>query len=76
MFEASLDDASILKKIIDAIRELVKDVNIEVDPTGMKIQAMDISHAALVSVTLKAEGFKSFSASKPITLGTSDFSIL
>jgi hypothetical protein len=34
MFEARLKEALVLKKIIDAIKDLVTDVNIDATPTG------------------------------------------
>ena len=48
MFEAKLTDGNILRKIVDSIKELVTDVNLEVSPNGISIQAMDSSHVALV----------------------------
>ena len=52
MFEAKLAEAIVLKKIIDAIKDLVTDVNIDATPNGISLQAMDSSHVALVSLTL------------------------
>ena len=34
MFEAKLADGSILKKIVEAIKDVVNDVNIDVSPSG------------------------------------------
>jgi proliferating cell nuclear antigen len=48
MFEAKLQDGTILKKIVDSIKELVTDVNLDVNSTGISLQAMDSSHVALV----------------------------
>lgn len=53
MFEARLEDGTIFKKIIDSIKDLVKNVNIDVTPKGISIQAMDSCHIALVSLQLK-----------------------
>jgi len=69
MFQARLEQGVILKKIVEAIKELVTSVNIEVNGTGLTIQAMDSSHVALVSLNLKEEGFTTFRADKPMTLG-------
>ena len=52
MFESILSEALLLKKIIDSIKDLVTDVNIDVTPAGISLQAMDSSHVALVSLTL------------------------
>jgi proliferating cell nuclear antigen len=37
MFEAKLSDGTILKKIIEAIKDLVTDVNIDATPTGLSL---------------------------------------
>ena len=34
MFEAKLADGSILKRIVEAIKDVVNDVNIDVSPSG------------------------------------------
>jgi proliferating cell nuclear antigen len=60
MFQASISKASILKKVIEAIRELVTDVNIELNNDGISLQAMDASHVALVSFLLKREKFEEY----------------
>lgn len=59
MFSARLDQGVIFKKIVDAIKDLVKNVNIEANPSGISFQAMDNSHVALVSLLLKEGGFQS-----------------
>lgn len=69
MFEAKLTEGSIFKKIVEAIKELVTDVNIDISPTGISLQAMDNSHVALVSLHLSMDGFESFRSDKPMTLG-------
>ena len=71
MFEAILSEALLLKKIIDSIKDLVTDVNIDVTPAGMSLQAMDSSHVALVSLTLGQNGFEAYRADRPMTLGVS-----
>ena len=48
MFEAKISDGTILKRIVEAIKELVTDVNLDVNQNGMSLQAMDSSHVALV----------------------------
>ncbi len=37
MFEAKLSDGTILKKIIEAIKDLVTDVNIDATPNGLSL---------------------------------------
>jgi proliferating cell nuclear antigen len=69
MFQAKLEQGIVLKKIIEAIKELVSTVNIDVSSAGLSIQAMDSSHVALVALNLKENGFTSFRALKNMTLG-------
>jgi proliferating cell nuclear antigen len=71
MFEAKLQEALVLKKIIDAIKDLVTDVNIDATPTGISLQAMDSSHVALVALQLQSQGFSSYRADRSMTLGVS-----
>ncbi|KDQ10907.1 hypothetical protein BOTBODRAFT_177791 [Botryobasidium botryosum FD-172 SS1] len=70
MFEARLAQASILKKVLDALKELVSDVNFECNDEGLNLQAMDNSHVALVSVKLEPSGFLSYRCDRPMPLGT------
>ena len=60
MFEAKLTDGQKLKKIVDALKDLVSDVNIDTSATGMSLQAMDSSHVALVSLVMNHDGFEYF----------------
>lgn len=57
IFTAKLQDGTVLKKVVDAIKDLVTDVNLEVSDSGISLQAMDSSHVALVSLKLKHDGF-------------------
>ena len=68
MFEAKLAEALVLKKIVEAIKDLVTDVNIDATPSGISLQAMDSSHVAL---TLGSVGFEEYRADRAMTLGVS-----
>lgn len=57
MFSCVLSEGLILKKIVEAIKDVVNNVNIEITPEGLGFQAMDLSHVALVTLQLKADGF-------------------
>lgn len=48
---------------------MVSDVNIDVAPTGITLQAMDSSHVALVALLLSVDGFEKYRCDKPLTLG-------
>jgi len=69
MFEAKLAEGHVFKKIVEAIKDLVTDVNIDVSPSGISLQAMDTSHVALVSLNLSMEGFESYRCDSNVVLG-------
>lgn len=69
MFQASIAKAITFKKIIEAIRELVTDVNMEISPNGISLQAMDASHVSLVTFHLRASQFEEFECSEPQLIG-------
>ncbi|KZF25908.1 proliferating cell nuclear antigen [Xylona heveae TC161] len=61
--------ANLLKKVVDAIKDLVQDCNFDCNDSGIALQAMDNSHVALVSMMLKAESFSPFRCDRNIALG-------
>lgn len=69
MFEARLIQGQLLKKILDAVKDLVNEASWDCSPTGMSLQAMDTSHVSLVAAQLKSEVFDKFRCDKPIVLG-------
>ena len=88
MFEAKLAQSSLLKKVLDALREIVEDANLDCSSSGesssaspsftmlchcfcpgIKCQAMDSSHVALVSFELSSDGFEPYRCDRNITLG-------
>ncbi|KAL8738618.1 MAG: hypothetical protein Q9181_000614 [Wetmoreana brouardii] len=60
---------TLLKKVVDAIKDLVQDCNFDCNDSGIALQAMDNSHVALVSMMLKAESFSPFRCDRNIALG-------
>ncbi|KAK3708445.1 proliferating cell nuclear antigen [Vermiconidia calcicola] len=69
MLEARLEEAALLKKTVDAIKDLVQDCNFDCNDSGIALQAMDNSHVALVSMMLKSESFSPFRCDRNIALG-------
>ncbi|KAL1987995.1 hypothetical protein VTN96DRAFT_1519 [Rasamsonia emersonii] len=69
LLEARLEQAALLKKIVDAIKDLVQDCNFDCNDSGIALQAMDNSHVALVSMMLKAEGFSPYRCDRNLALG-------
>lgn len=63
--------ASAFRTLIEALKEILTDVNFEMDPTGMKICAMDTSHIALIHMKLNAKNFEKFWCPKPMVCGIS-----
>lgn len=69
MFQAKLKEATIFKKVIDAIKDLVTDANFLCTTDGIQMQAMDSGHVCLICLTLLAEGFTEYECSEDFTLG-------
>ncbi|KAH7690819.1 Rad9/Ddc1 protein [Dioscorea alata] len=69
MFEVRLVQGSVLKKVVEAIRELVTDANFDCSSTGLSLQAMDSSHVALVALLLRSDGFEHFRCDRNVSMG-------
>ena len=69
MFVSKLKEGVLLKKLIESIKELVTDINLDITGAGVSLQAMDSSHVALVTLTLSSEGFEEYRCDKQMTLG-------
>jgi proliferating cell nuclear antigen len=69
MFVAKLKEGILLKKLIESIKELVTDINLDITGTGISLQAMDSSHVALVTLSLTSDGFEEYRCDKQMTLG-------
>lgn len=69
MFEARLEQAGLLKRVVDAIKDLVQDCNFDCNDSGIALQAMDNSHVALVSMMLNAEAFSPYRCDRTVALG-------
>ena len=69
MFEARLTEGNLLKKIIEAIKDLVQEANVDCSETGLTMQAMDASHVSLCSLNMRSTGFDHFRCDRSISLG-------
>jgi proliferating cell nuclear antigen len=69
MFEAKLEQGSLLKKILEAVKELVNDANFDCTSNGMSLQAMDNTHVALVHLLLREGAFDHYRCDRPLSLG-------
>jgi proliferating cell nuclear antigen len=69
MFEARLAKGLLLKKIIDAIKDLITEASWDFTKEGIMLQAMDSSHVSLVYLNLKSDGFDAYHCSNSLTMG-------
>jgi proliferating cell nuclear antigen len=61
--------ATTFKQVVDALKEILMDVNLEFDDTGMKVVAMDNTHVVLVHLKLDAERFETYYCEKKLYVG-------
>merc|ERR1712151_1087368 len=64
-----LPQAALLKKVVEAMKDLCKDVNFDCSEKGIQVQSMDSSHVALVSLLLRECAFSDFKCDRPTSLG-------
>ncbi len=69
MLEVRTVQAPPFRCLIEALKEILTDANIEFDQTGMKIIAMDASHTVLVHLKLESKHFESYHCPNRIVLG-------
>ncbi|KAF9598554.1 hypothetical protein IFM89_028086 [Coptis chinensis] len=69
MLELRLLQGSLLKKVLESIKDLVTEANFDCSATGFSLQAMDSSHVALVALLLRSEGFEHFRCDRNISMG-------
>ena len=69
VLEAQLQQAVLLKKVVDAMEDLCKDVNVECSEKGLQVQSMDSSHVAGVSLLLRESAFAEFKCDPATSLG-------
>jgi len=69
VLEALLTQAVLLKKVVDSMKDLCKDVNFDVSERGLQVQSMDSSHVALVSLMLREAAFSEFKCDRAVSLG-------
>jgi hypothetical protein len=55
ILEIKTIQASTIKSVIDAMKEILMDVNLEFDENGMKIVALDNTHIVLIHLKLQIQ---------------------
>ncbi|KAJ8319200.1 hypothetical protein KUTeg_004291 [Tegillarca granosa] len=69
MFEARLVQGSLLKKVMEAVKDLLTEAIFDCCDRGISLQAMDSSHVSLVSLNLRSDGFDSFRCDRNLSMG-------
>merc|ERR1712159_298158 len=69
MLEARITQGSLLKKLVEAVKDLVTEANFDCDAQGISLQAMDSSHVSLVAMQLKADGFEHYRCDRSMSIG-------
>ena len=57
------------KQIIEAIKELVTDANLDCNEDEISMQCMDSAHVSLVAMQLSSAAFDHFRCDRPLALG-------
>jgi proliferating cell nuclear antigen len=61
--------ASAIRSIFEVLKDIINDVNVYFDPTGIKILTLDVARVTLVHVFLAAENFEEYSCPTEIAAG-------
>lgn len=69
MFEAVMEQGGLLKKIIEALKDMITDCNWDCNDGGVALQAMESSQVALVALLLRSDGFAPYRCDRNLTLG-------
>ena len=69
MLEAHLTQASLLKKLVEAVKEFINEANFDCSSSGIQLQAMDANHVTLVQFLLRSDGFATYRCDRNVCLG-------
>jgi len=69
MFEARLVQGSMLKKVLEAVKDLLNEAIFDCSSTGIALQAMDSSHVSLVSLNMRSDGFETYRCDRNLSMG-------
>ncbi|XP_020635824.1 proliferating cell nuclear antigen isoform X2 [Pogona vitticeps] len=75
MFEARLIQGSLLKKVVDALKDFITEACWELGSGGISLQSMDSSHVSLVQLTMRSEGFDTYRCDRNIAMGVNIVSL-
>ncbi|CAH1247008.1 proliferating cell nuclear antigen [Branchiostoma lanceolatum] len=69
MFEARLVQGSLLKKVLEALKDLIENASWDCSSTGMSLQSMDSSHVSLVQLEMRKDGFDTYRCDRNMAMG-------
>lgn len=69
LLEIKTMQSGTFKQVIDSLKEILMDVNLEFDETGMKVMALDTTHIVLVHLKLDARQFETYHCEKKLYVG-------
>ena len=67
--ECTFADGSVFVNIIEGIKDLCNEGNIDFSDKGMMMQVMDASHVSLCSMLMRTNLFKTYKCAQPLSLG-------
>eukprot|EP00477_Mikrocytos_mackini_P000220 GAHX01000233.1.p1 GENE.GAHX01000233.1~~GAHX01000233.1.p1 ORF type:complete len:306 (-),score=88.05 GAHX01000233.1:37-954(-) len=71
MLELKLDKPSQLNSIFNIIKELVDNVSVNIDGSGLRLKTLDSSHVAFIALELQSAFFNEFRCDNSFDLGIS-----
>lgn len=67
--ECVLEDGTVFVKIMEGVKDLCNEGNIDFTEQGMGMQVMDSAHVSLCTMSLRSNMFKKYSCPKAMSLG-------
>ena len=69
MLECTFEHGEVFAKIIDAVKDLCQEGNIDFTTNGVNMQIMDAAHVSLCCIVLRTNTFKTYKCSENVSLG-------
>lgn len=69
IFNIKTVQSGAIRILVEALKEILTDGNITIEPCGIKLIAMDSTHSVLIHLKLEAENFEYFQCSNKIVIG-------
>ena len=69
IFELKTVQVSVIKSLIEGLKEIITETNVEFSPNGIRISATDASVTILVHLFLEADKFEEYNCTKTIVSG-------